>query len=392
MKKITLQLLLCASLFGGTYEYPYSVVSDDRNTTELQKDFFMYGDFEEIIRFDPLVMEDNTTLADESDEIYSGALKKIDELKEAKRQFYVTIIGHTDTPTDDANEKSVDSTTYANAIQNLFRYSLDTNESKNESEDYAHFLQEKLVNDGVDENTTFVEYRSGLENDYLETSCEAREYNNRVMLSIYLAYQESKDSDGDGVFDEADRCPNTPEGLSVDTQGCPLDSDGDGVYDYEDQCPNTPKGVDVDTKGCPLDSDGDGVLDYQDECPNTQKGMEVDSKGCPIFKSLALNYKTASADILEESMPEVLEFADFMQKYPAYKAKIIGHTDSVGKEQANMKLSNARAQSVRNALIAEGIDPSRLEASGRGEYEPIASNRTKEGRQTNRRIEVKLFE
>lgn len=392
MKKIIGTLVLCASLFGGTYDYRYSVTTENSNVAQKQKDFFMYGNFEEIIRFDSILMENNTTLADGSDEIYSSALEKIDELKEAKRQFYVTIIGHTDTPTDDANEKSVDSTTYANAIQNLFRYSLDTNESKNESEEYAHFLQEKLVNDGVDVNSTFVEYRSGLENDYLETSCEAREYNNRVMLSIYLAYQAPKDSDGDGVFDEADRCPNTPEGLSVDTQGCPLDSDGDGVYDYEDQCPNTPQGVDVDAKGCPLDSDGDGILDYQDECPNTQEGLQVNTKGCPIFKSLALNYKTASADILEESMPKVLEFADFMKKYSAYKAKIIGHTDSIGKEQANMQLSQARAQSVRDVLVAEGIDASRLEASGRGEYEPIASNRTIEGRKANRRIEVQLFE
>jgi outer membrane protein OmpA-like peptidoglycan-associated protein len=92
------------------------------------------------------------------------------------------------------------------------------------------------------------------------------------------------DSDGDGVPDYLDRCPNTPKGVAVDTHGCSLDSDGDGVPDYLDMCPDTPKGVAVDQNGCPLDSDGDGVPDYLDKCPNTPKGTQVDANGCPIVK------------------------------------------------------------------------------------------------------------
>jgi OOP family OmpA-OmpF porin len=94
-------------------------------------------------------------------------------------------------------------------------------------------------------------------------------------------YDRTQDSDGDGVPDSIDRCPNTPHGVQVDQYGCPLDSDGDGVPDYLDKCPNTPKGVQVDQNGCPLDSDGDGVPDYLDKCPNTPKGMQVDQNGCP---------------------------------------------------------------------------------------------------------------
>ena len=90
------------------------------------------------------------------------------------------------------------------------------------------------------------------------------------------------DSDGDGVPDYLDKCPLTPKGASVDTDGCPLDSDGDGVFDYLDKCPNTPKGTSVDKNGCPLDSDGDGVYDYLDKCPNTPKGAAVDKNGCPL--------------------------------------------------------------------------------------------------------------
>jgi OOP family OmpA-OmpF porin len=90
------------------------------------------------------------------------------------------------------------------------------------------------------------------------------------------------DSDGDGVYDGLDQCPGTPKGATVDAKGCPTDSDGDGVYDGLDQCPNTPTGATVDAKGCPTDSDGDGVYDGLDKCANTAAGAKVDSDGCPI--------------------------------------------------------------------------------------------------------------
>jgi len=89
------------------------------------------------------------------------------------------------------------------------------------------------------------------------------------------------DSDGDGVFDGLDKCPDTPAGCVVDASGCPIDSDGDGVCDGVDECADTPKGATVDAKGCPSDSDGDGVLDGIDQCPNTPAGASVDEKGCP---------------------------------------------------------------------------------------------------------------
>jgi len=90
------------------------------------------------------------------------------------------------------------------------------------------------------------------------------------------------DSDGDGVCDGLDKCPNTPRGATVDGSGCPKDSDGDGVWDGIDQCPDTPKGCTVDARGCPIDSDGDGVCDGVDTCPNTPAGCKVDVNGCPV--------------------------------------------------------------------------------------------------------------
>ncbi len=89
------------------------------------------------------------------------------------------------------------------------------------------------------------------------------------------------DTDGDGVLDGIDQCPDTPKGCTVDAKGCPSDADGDGVCDGVDQCADTPKGCTVDAKGCPSDSDGDGVCDGVDQCPGTPKGCTVDAKGCP---------------------------------------------------------------------------------------------------------------
>ncbi len=98
-----------------------------------------------------------------------------------------------------------------------------------------------------------------------------------------------QDSDGDGVLDDADLCPGTPAGTTVDVNGCPvilLDSDGDGVLDNVDICPNTPAGEAVDADGCSasqLDSDGDGVFDNLDLCPGTPAGTTVDVNGCPVI-------------------------------------------------------------------------------------------------------------
>ena len=101
------------------------------------------------------------------------------------------------------------------------------------------------------------------------------------------------DDDGDGVNNNADQCPNTPTGDSVDASGCsssqlPQDSDGDGVYDGTDKCPNTVAGSDVDLIGCSAeqrDVDGDGVNNIDDQCPDTPAGESVDSAGCSQSQS-----------------------------------------------------------------------------------------------------------
>jgi OOP family OmpA-OmpF porin len=213
------------------------------------------------------------------------------------------------------------------------------------------------------------------------------------------------DSDKDGVPDYLDKCPGTPLGTAVDKNGCPLDSDNDGVPDYLDKCPGTPLGMAVDKDGCPLDSDHDGIPDYLDKCPGTPSGVAVDENGCPAivekkqdvqahvpdkaFIALNLKFDTGKAVVKKKYYKAVKKLADFMKKHPETKVTIHGYTDTVGTKAFNARLSKARAKSVRKCLIDKfGIKASRITAVGYGLNKPMASNATKKGRQKNRRIEA----
>ncbi|MGH7499985.1 MAG: OmpA family protein [Gemmatimonadales bacterium] len=100
-------------------------------------------------------------------------------------------------------------------------------------------------------------------------------------LSVMLGSKPIPDSDGDGVQNNRDRCPDTPRGAQVDARGCPSDEDGDGVPNGIDRCPGTAAGSTVDATGCPKDSDGDNIPDGLDRCPDTPPGVLVDLNGCP---------------------------------------------------------------------------------------------------------------
>ena len=195
-----------------------------------------------------------------------------------------------------------------------------------------------------------------------------------------------KDSDGDGVYDDADQCPGTPRGVKVDSKGCPLDSDGDGVYDYQDQCPGTPREAKVDSKGCPLDSDGDGVYDYQDQCANTPKGASVDQRGCWVLKGVT--FDTAKANIRKDVAAILDAVVPILEQNPSTKLEIQGYTDNKGSVESNQKLSERRAKSVMDYLVKKGIDKGRLTAKGFGISNPVATNDTPEGRTENRRVEL----
>ena len=206
-----------------------------------------------------------------------------------------------------------------------------------------------------------------------------------------LAFNGCPDSDGDGVADNEDLCPNV-KGIK-EYKGCP-DTDGDGIIDSEDSCP-TVKGI-LEMKGCP-DSDGDGVADKDDNCPNVAGPIE--NKGCPLkqkrnidelMKKKKLVCETGKNDITAASKIVLQEIAQVLKEEPTWTIEFAGHTDNVGEAAMNLQLSKKRSETVRNLLISYGVEASRIKANYFGETKPIADNNTPEGRTKNRRIDFKF--
>jgi OmpA-OmpF porin, OOP family len=243
------------------------------------------------------------------------------------------------------------------------------------------------------------------------------------------------DTDGDGLYDDVDKCPTDPEDKDnfEDEDGCPdLDNDQDGILDLQDQCPLVPEDKDgfQDEDGCPdEDNDADGLVDRVDACPNDpedkdgfedddgcpdvdndkDKVLDKDDKcpneyaetpdGCPqkytmiVVTSTKIELKQTiyfdynKSTIKSVSFPLLNEVAQALKDNPKITVRIEGHTDSRGDDAFNMKLSGKRAEAVRTYLIKQGVARERMEAKGYGETVPIADNRTDEGRSQNRRVE-----
>lgn len=232
------------------------------------------------------------------------------------------------------------------------------------------------------------------------------------------------DSDGDGVTDDRDRCPEVPANTK---DGCPMDTDGDGVTDDRDRCPSLPArtedgcpadgdgdGVTDDRDRCPAvaastpdgcpppDTDGDGLVDSEDQCPNKpeNKNGYQDGDGCPDTLPQAVQRFTGTiqgitfalnrAKIRRASYPTLDRAVAVLQEHGELRVIIRGHTDSRGKRERNMELSRLRAQAVKDYLVGKGIDEGRLQVEGLGPDEPVADNKTRRGRAKNRRIEFKL--
>lgn len=213
------------------------------------------------------------------------------------------------------------------------------------------------------------------------------------------------DTDFDGIPDAIDKCP-TVRGLES-FQGCP-DSDLDDIPDNLDKCPQVP-GLKI-YDGCP-DSDLDGIPDPDDKCP-TQFGTK-ENKGCPLVKEedkfesavLAkeeqdilktafdnLEFEINSSTIKESSFESLDKLYDLLSEKPdEIKLYISGHTDNTGNPTKNMKLSNDRAESVKKYLVDKGLDPARIITEGFGQTRPVATNNTPQGRQKNRRVEMRII-
>jgi len=217
-----------------------------------------------------------------------------------------------------------------------------------------------------------------------------------------------KDTDGDGILDKDDKCPNEAEDKDgfEDEDGCPdLDNDKDGVADKDDKCPNEAEDKDgfEDEDGCPdLDNDKDGIADTEDKCPNEPETVNdyQDEDGCPDeipaevqkFTGViqGINFKSGKSDITRGSHKVLDKAVKVLTDYPDVKLEIGGHTDNVGKAEYNMELSQKRADAVMDYLVSKGISADRLTAVGYGMDKPLTSNKTKADKAKNRRTEFTL--
>ncbi len=225
------------------------------------------------------------------------------------------------------------------------------------------------------------------------------------------------DNDQDGVPDISDKAPMDPEDRDnfEDSDGVPdLDNDGDGILDEKDGCPGTDdtaaKGIITaedmdgfqDEDGCPdFDNDKDGIADKDDKCPDEAETYNdyEDDDGCPdkkpevaVKKGQAIvlegvTFASGSARLTPESTQILDKVVRTLLENMEIEVEIRGYTDNTGSYETNVRISQQRADAVREYLVANGVSFSRIRTRGYGPADPIAPNTTREGRAKNRRIE-----
>lgn len=269
---------------------------------------------------------------------------------------------------------------------------------------------------------------------------------NLVLFGVHAMYDFGKDApvrgdrDHDGIWDDLDRCPDTPEDKDgfQDTDGCPdLDNDADTIPDTTDKCPNTPEDRDgfEDADGCPeLDNDKDGLLDRADKCPNEPEDNDgwdsldgcpdpdndadgildikdlcpfepetvngyADNDGCPDEENVRVvgdrivlddrvHFFVNSAVIRQVSYPLLQRLTKLVAEHPEYThIAVEGHADERGAEDFNRKLSDDRARSVLEFMVKQGIARERLSSQGFGSSRPLVDKKNEYAWLLNRRVE-----
>ena len=212
------------------------------------------------------------------------------------------------------------------------------------------------------------------------------------------------DLDHDGVFDRLDRCDNTPKGAVVDEWGCPIDSDHDGVYDGLDQCSDTPPGEKVDRQGCSAVQRSGSSKAVNEARPTPTPAPPPSPPPAPVSETERqlveggrirlenVYFETDSANLLPESESTLNEVGSVLEKFVDLELEVQGHTDTRGSNAHNMKLSQARAESVRSYLVSHfHLHEGNLAAKGYGETQPETRERNDEERLRNRRVVIKVL-
>ncbi|MDY0321805.1 MAG: TolC family outer membrane protein [Arcobacteraceae bacterium] len=311
----------------GLYDYEYSPKADNHTPSTDKDKHLMYDNFEEIKRYEAINVENFSTTLDNRQKEFIKDIASDIKLRN-RDDLTVTVIGHTKTINDD-------------------ELSFKTSYS------YALAVKNELIANGVKENFIVTESRMFKDINVLETRDKDMSLNERVMVTLYVP----KIAEATNVLDTAEPIQEQSETIKV------------------------------------IDDDNDGVVNDVDLCPNTPNGYQVDDKGCSIKLNLQVLFENDSALVMLHSLERVDRFRQFLQDHPNYKTVITGHTSktSVSNVKYNMDLSLKRAEAIKRILVAGGIDASRIQTIGKGFNEPVTTNDTYDGQAQNRRIEAELI-
>ena len=352
MRSIVLSMVLLSALNAGVYDYGYNGVSEvsasDKNNS------MYYGNFDRVIRYDAINYTPSNPVrinkeSAELDKMYQS----IDAYTQAKVPYKISLIGHTRRDKEIDHEVAQESTFFGSLQNSVMESVSNADENRAACERAIDAIKKQLVDHNVQESNIVTECREGSQPIYLENDEDARDRNYRVMVALY-----------------------TPKAEKAKPKAVPVAKPAPVVV---------PAVAVVEA-----DSDGDGVVDSKDKCPNTPKGYKVDDNGCPREVTLHINFATNLFAIPSSARKDIDELKRFMNDYPMYTIEIIGHTDSVGSDSSNKILSGKRAKSLETLLVKEGIAANRMSSIGMGETKPIASNDDEAGRAQNRRTEVIL--
>ncbi len=201
---------------------------------------------------------------------------------------------------------------------------------------------------------------------------------------------QAVDSDGDGVPDYMDHCPDTPRGVAVDQYGCPKDSDGDGVPDYLDRCPDTPRGERVNGDGC-----SDAQLAAMAPPPPPKPAPSRAEQELTTSGSIKLEnvyFDSGKATLTPDSSAPLDEAGAALEKYPDLRLEVEGHTDSRGAAAFNLRLSQARAGAVRKYLLDHfKLRPANVTAKGYGEKGASQDTSDPEALRRDRRVVLRVL-
>src|SRR5690606_8359742 len=201
-----------------------------------------------------------------------------------------------------------------------------------------------------------------------------------TLVNDYTVKYDDLKAQNDALKQANEALSSQLAGLNNDLQ----DDDGDGVANKFDKCPNTPAGVKVDGSGCPLP-------EMKHETKVIEKIVVTEEDRKVVDEAIKnLEFDLGKSTIRSTSYPSLNSVAALLIE-KNFSLKLAGHTDNTGSMQTNMRLSKERAEAVKTYLVSKGAHASRIEATGYGPTQPIASNANAEGRQQNRRVEFTLY-